>query len=209
VEQGTDLPTGGALFAASNDSLGTGPVQIERGILVIQPGVTIANAIEFTEGGIVVNEGTLNNSITDSFNVAQVVNNAGTINGNVLLGGAHDIVQLLTGSKITGRVDLGTTMNAQLILDGTGNELLSQGVVGTITNNGSLTKQGSGTWTIDRALSAPTGTDILDGTLIVAATLTTAVVNISGSGTLQLNSGGSVGNLVDDGSLVFASSAIV
>jgi hypothetical protein len=99
VEQGSDTPNGGVLFAASNDALGTGPVQMFRGILVIQPGVTIGNPIEFVEGGIVANEGTLNNSITDSFNVAQVVINLGTINGSVLLGGAHDIVQLVTGSR--------------------------------------------------------------------------------------------------------------
>ena len=210
VPQGSDIPNGGTLIAASDQALGTGPVDMFRGILVIQQGVTIANPIEFIEGGIVDNQGTLNNSITDAFNVAQVVINWGTINGNVLLGGQHDIVQLFTGSTITGQVDLGPTTNAQLILDGTGNELLSQAVVGTLTDNGSLTKQGTGTWTIDRALSAPVGTDILDGTLIVAAALTTAGVTVGPGATLQLNTGGSVGNnLIDNGSLVFASSGTV
>jgi fibronectin-binding autotransporter adhesin len=81
--------------------------------------------------------------------------------------------------------------------------------LGTITNNGSLVKQGTGTWTIDRALSAPLGTDILAGTLIVEAVLTTSQVNIAPEGTLQLNSGGSVGNLVDNGSLIFAGTGTV
>ena len=86
---------------------------------------------------------------------------------------------------------------------------MSLAVIGTLTNNGSLVKQGSGTWTIDRALDAPVGTDILAGTLAVDAVLTTPLVNITPGATLQLNTGGSVGNLVDDGSLIFASTGTV
>ena len=78
-----------------------------------------------------------------------------------------------------------------------------------MTNNGTLVKQGSGTWTIDRALDAPLGTDILAGNLVVDAVLTTAQVNIGSGAVLQLNSGGSVGNLVDNGSLIFAGSGTV
>jgi fibronectin-binding autotransporter adhesin len=85
---------------------------------------------------------------------------------------------------------------------------LTLAVTGTVTNNGSLVKQGSGTWTIDRALGAPLGTQILAGTLIVEAALTTAQVNISPGATLQLNSGGTVGNLVDNGSMIFAIPAL-
>jgi outer membrane autotransporter protein len=72
-----------------------------------------------------------------------------------------------------------------------------------------LVKQGSGTWTIDRALDAPLGTDILAGILAVDTVLTTPLVNITPGATLQLNAGGSVGNLVDDGSLIFAGTGTV
>jgi outer membrane autotransporter protein len=72
-----------------------------------------------------------------------------------------------------------------------------------------LVKQGTGTWTIDQALSAPLGTAIEAGILAVDAVLTTSEVNIFPGATLQLNSGGSVGNLVDNGSLIFAGSNAV
>jgi outer membrane autotransporter protein len=136
--------------------------------------------------------------------------NSGTINGNVTIGGSSDIVRLFPGSKITGNLVLGAAANnSTLILDGTGQESLSAAVVGTVTNNGTLVKQGTGTWTIDRPLDAPLGTDILAGTLVVDAVLTTAQANVTPGGVLQLNSGGSVGNLVDNGSLVFAGAGTV
>ena len=205
---GTEINPG-TLVAAGNNALGSGPVRLFRGTLAIPAGVTLSNPVSFVEGGVVNNAGTLNNSITDAFSVAETVINSGTINGSVTLGGATDIVQLLTGSKITGNVVLAGSSSSTLILDGTGQQLLSLAVVGTLTNNGTLVKQGSGTWTIDRALDAPVGTDILAGTLAVDAVLTTPLVNITPGATLQLNSGGSVGNLVDDGSLIFASTGTV
>jgi outer membrane autotransporter protein len=200
---GTEINPG-TLVAAGNNALGSGAVQLFGGTLVIEAGVTVSNPVSFVEGGVGNNAGTLNNSVTDTFGVAETVINSGTINGSVTLGGATDIVQLLTGSKITGNLILSGTTSSTLILDGAGQELLSLAVVGTVTNNGSLVKQGSGTWTIDRALDAPGGTDILAGTLAVDAVLTTPLVNITPGATLQLNTGGSVGNLVDDGSLIFA-----
>ncbi len=199
----------GNLVAAGNNALGTGEVQMFRGNLTILDGVTLTNEIAFEEGGTVNNAGTLNGNITDAFSVAETVINSGTINGNVILGGATDVVQLFTGGKISGSVELAGTTSSTLILDGAGQQLLSQAVLGTITNNGSLVKQGTGTWTIDRGLTAPVETDVLAGTLIVEAALTTPQVNIASEGTLQLNSGGSVGNLVDNGSLIFAGTGTV
>ncbi|HKM59049.1 MAG TPA: hypothetical protein VJX28_09885 [Chthoniobacterales bacterium] len=58
---------------------------------------------------------------------------------------------------------------------------------GTITNAGSLTKQGSGTWTIDKALNAPVGVNINAGILEVNSNLATALVNIN-AGILEVNS---------------------
>jgi fibronectin-binding autotransporter adhesin len=205
---GTEINPG-TLVAAGNDALGTGPVGLFRGTLLILAGVTVQNPVNFVEGGVVNNAGTLNNSITDDFSVAETVINSGTINGSVTLGGATDIVHLFTGSKITGNLVLGANPNSTLILDGAGQQLLSLAVVGTVTNNGTLVKEGSGTWTIDRALDAPVGTEIQAGTLAVDAVLTTPLVNITPGATLQLNAGGSVGNLVNDGSLIFASTGTV
>jgi fibronectin-binding autotransporter adhesin len=199
----------GTLVAASNNALGTNPVELFAGTLEIPGGVTVPNAVNFVNGGTIINAGTLNNNVTDGAGAPQTVINSGIINGSVTLGAPQDTVQLFTGSKITGNLVLGAKPNSILILDGAGQQLLSLAVIGTLTNNGTLVKQGSGTWTIDRALDAPVGTDILAGTLAVDAVLTTPLVNITPGATLQLNAGGSVGNLVDDGSLIFASSGTV
>ena len=198
----------GTLVAAGNDALGTGPVQLFNGTLMISGGVTLPNAVTFATGGVFNNAGTLNNDVLGSSAGTQMVINSGVINGNVALAGGTDIVQLFTGSQITGNLGLNGT-SSTLILDGAGQQLLSQAVLGTLTNNGALVKQGSGTWTIDRALDAPLGTDILAGTLAIDAALNTPLVDIATGATLQLNAGGSVGNLVDNGSLIFAGTGTV
>jgi fibronectin-binding autotransporter adhesin len=199
----------GTLVAASNNALGTGMVSLFAGTLMIQVGVTLPNAVDFVSGGTLNNAGTLNNNVTDGQSAPQIVINSGIINGSVELGGSQDIVHLFTGSKITGDLVLGGQPNSMLILDGTGQQLLSLAVVGPVNNNGSLVKQGTGTWTIDRPLDAPLGTEILAGILAFDAVLTTPSVNITPGATLQLNAGGSVGNLVDNGSLIFASTGTV
>src|SRR5271165_5799818 len=65
---------------------------------------------------------------------------------------------------------------------------------GTITNAGSLTKQGSGTWTIDKALNAPVGVNINAGILEVNSNLTTALVNVQAGA--MLKGTGVIGGLV-------------
>ena len=207
---GTDINPLGTLVAGGNNALGSGAVTLFRGTLIIPTGVAIDNPVLLTGGGTVNVAGTLNNSITDAFSAPQIVINSGTINGNVLLGGTNDVVQLFTGSKISGNVVLNgiqnTKANSTLILDGAGQQLFSLAVLGPVTNNGTLVKQGTGTWTIDRALDAPGGTEILSGILAVNAILGTPTVDIAQGGTLQLNNGGDVGSFVNNGSLIFARS---
>jgi outer membrane autotransporter protein len=207
---GTEIQPLGTLVAGSNNALGAGEVALFRGTLIILAGVTLDNPVNISGGGTVNNAGTLNNSITDAFSGPQIVINSGTINGNVLLGGQKDVVQLFTGSKITGNVVLNGIQkeqpNSTLILDGAGQQLFSLAVLGSVTNNGNLVKQGTGTWTIDRALDAPGGTEILSGILAVNVVLSTPTVNIAQGGALQLNNGGDVGSFIDNGSLIFARS---
>jgi outer membrane autotransporter protein len=181
----------GTLVAAASGALGSGIVQMFNGTLTIPAGVTLSNEVIFVTGGVLSIAGTLHNS--------------------VLGGGATDTVHLFTGSAINGDLTLSGSMSSTLILDGNGNgtQLFSLAVAGAVTNNGTLVKQGSGTWTIDHALAAPLGTDILAGTLDVGAALTCAQVNISTGATLQLNTGGTVGNLVDNGSVIFTGSDTV
>jgi hypothetical protein len=80
---------------------------------------------------------------------------------------------------IVGNLDLGTDPGANLILDGNGPALLGQAVTGTLTDGGSLTKQGTGTWTLDRDLNVPVATNISVGTLVLAGQLTSPEVNVS------------------------------
>jgi outer membrane autotransporter protein len=179
----------GILVAASSGALGSGIVQIFNGTLTIPAGVSLSNEVTFVSGG--------------------VLNIAGTLHNSVLGGGATDTVHLVTGSAISGNLALSGSTSSTLILDGNGAQLFSLAVTGAVTNNGALVKQGSGTWTIDRALAAPIGTDILAGTLAVGAALTSPQVNISAGATLQLNTGGTVGNLLDNGSVIFTGSDTV
>jgi outer membrane autotransporter protein len=112
--------------------------------------------------------------------------NAGTVNGEVKLSGGPSTVTLLTGGVINGSLDLGSNSGSVLILDGSGVQTISQAVTGTITDQGSLTKQGTGTWIIDENLSAPISTDVIAGTLSLAqnATLSSSAVTIANGATL-------------------------
>jgi len=118
------------------------------------------------------------------------------------------MVQLFTGSSIVGKLNLGTHTGTDLILDGSGTELLTQAITGTVTNSGSLVKQGTGTWTLDKNLSVPVATNVLAGFLVLDGQLTSPQVNVSTGATLQLGAGSTAGNLignavVDNGSVVF------
>jgi len=88
--------------------------------------------VTFVEGGVLNNAGTLSNNVLDAPDKMVTVINSGTINGTVTIGGSNDIVQLFTGSKITGNLILGAAANnSTLILDGAGQESSSAAVVGT------------------------------------------------------------------------------
>ena len=60
----------GTLVAAGNGALGTGPVQILNGTLMIPAGVTLPNEVTFVEGGVLNNAGTLNNKAGSRFRTA-------------------------------------------------------------------------------------------------------------------------------------------
>ena len=103
--------------------------------------------------------------------------NAGQVNGSVILANFANQATLVTGGTIAGDLNLGTNPGTTLTLDGTGTESLSQAVTGLITNDGSVIKQGSGAWVIDKSLGNYAG-----GTTISAGTLSDALTNALGTG---------------------------
>ncbi|WP_018980578.1 beta strand repeat-containing protein, partial [Saccharibacter floricola] len=120
----------------------------------------------------------------------------GVVNGNIDLNpGVANQATLYNGSIINGSMTGGGD-TASLTLTGQGNDTLSSGV----SEFGSLTKAGSGTWTVNSPLSALSNnltTNINNGTLIVAgsANLNGDATTIGSSGTLQLGNNDNGGAL--------------
>ena len=120
-------------------------------------------------------------------------------------------VTLDTGSVINGILNIGTSTAATLTLDGTGTQLYSAAVTGATTFNGTLVKNGTGTWTLDESFTDIGGTVVNAGTLQVgngidpvslvgsngsadAVTVNNnAVLNVMAKATISGGNGGSVG----------------
>jgi autotransporter-associated beta strand protein len=195
---------GGTLVAASNNAFGTGTVTGDgsgsESKVIIGSGLTVPNSFVMNNGASLDNSGTIN-SVSSHVGAASIVNRSGgTIGGVLLSSGAANAVQLFSGSAIQGDLNLGNNSGTQLIFDGGGNQLLSQAVTGNITNAGSLTKQGTGTWTVDKALAAPVSVDVVAGKLEVNSTLSSSRVTVQSGATIG-GSGFITGNLTALGTI--------
>ncbi len=147
-------------------------------------------AILLVAGGTILNESgaTINSDdIAIQASAALQLTNAGTINGDVLTSAADDQLTLL-GGVIDGDVALGLGNNALILGGDTGPRLFSGAITGTLTGLGTLTKNGTNTWILDRDLAPPGETTV-------------------SAGTLQIGNGGTTGSLagdvVDNGTLAF------
>jgi len=153
----------------------------------LQHGVVLEN------GGSVTNEGTITGNqetgpdhagILFIGSAASLVNK-GTINGGVEMDNEAHSATLHAGSRINGNLNMGTNSAATLTLDGsTGTTTFSTTVTGTTTFQGTLVKQGSGTWALDLGLGSVTSTQVNEGTLLVNGTL---------GGDVFVNEGGTLG----------------
>jgi fibronectin-binding autotransporter adhesin len=141
-------------------------------------------SVSLQSGGTLQNEGTVLGGVTSSGSASKLIN-TGSVQGSVTFGNLANTVQLFTGAAIQGDLNLGTNNGSSIILDGSGTESLSQGVAGNISNAGSLTKQGTGTWTIDKDFNAPVSTNVLSGILSVNKTLNSQMVTVQNGATLS------------------------
>jgi outer membrane autotransporter protein len=188
----------GAGGTITNDAGGSITATTGQAILITGGNETITNLGTITGG-----DGIAIDARSSSGNTA--FTNSATINGNVELGGGTNTVTLVAGGIINGNLNLGANSASGLVLEGSGQETLTQAVTGTITDPGSLTKQGNGAWIINENLSAPVSTDVVAGTLTVApnATLTSSTVTIGPSGILT-DTGTITGNVTNSGLLTDA-----
>jgi hypothetical protein len=154
----------------------SGTIQGTAGGIDLAGGGTITNNADGTIIG-----GTGNPAVT-STGGPLTFSNAGRIEGTVILGDFANQTTLVTGGTIAGDLNLGANVGSTFILDGTGSEAISQAVSGLITNNGSVIKQGSGTWVVDKSLGNYAG-----GTTISAGTLTDTLSNALGTGGITVN----------------------
>lgn len=119
---------------------------------------------------------------------AATLSNAGTLEGDVSLGDDINQVSLLTGSRIVGYLNIGNHAASILTLDGSGSQLYSAAVTGTTRFDGSLYKQGAGSWIIDSAL-APGHTSIAAGILQIGNGGSSGAISgsVLNNGTLAFN----------------------
>ena len=198
--------TGPAIATAAPASTAGPP--LAPGPVTVVNSATITGAtsgIILAGGGSVTNNasgqitGTSGTAISIGGSQARL-SNAGQITGDVQLIASSNTAQLFTGAKISGNLTLNPGGINQVILDGSGTQLLSQSVTGAISNAGTLTKQGTGEWILDKNLSPPVSTLISSGILQVNSgqVLTSPTVTIGAGGELS-GLGTIAGSVVNNG----------
>jgi uncharacterized protein with beta-barrel porin domain len=184
---------GGVVFQATAGTVNN------AGSISGAPGISLA------AGGTVANTAT--GKITGTGGTAVVIggnqakfSNAGKISGDVQLNASSNTAQLFIGGKISGNLTLAPTGANQVILDGSGTQLLSRSVTGTISNAGTLTKQGTGEWILDKSLSPPVSALISSGLLQVngGQVLTSPIVTVGSGGELS-GVGTIAGSVINNG----------
>ncbi|PTX94009.1 hypothetical protein DB345_20820 [Spartobacteria bacterium LR76] len=141
------------------------------------------DGVLLASGGSVLNEGTITgtNAIRVQNSSLATLTNKGTLTGNVSLSNYGHTVQMYSGSKITGNLNMGTSSSAKLELNAATDAVYSVVVTGTTTFSGVLKKLGSATWTLDKNLTGVASTDIQAGTLKVNSTLSGSTTVRSGA----------------------------
>lgn len=171
---GTTTGSGGNLQIRTSSALGTGTVAILptgqlTGALQLTNNITVPNAINLTS----------RDDPAGIFNNAQIQNFSGnnTLSGNITIttsGGAGATIVSGSGGTLTLSGNLANTSGSSyarpFYLYGAGNGLITGNISNagntSSTNNLSIDKEGSGTWTLSGTNTYGGGTTITGGTLV-------------------------------------------
>ncbi|RYZ08280.1 MAG: hypothetical protein EOO24_10570, partial [Comamonadaceae bacterium] len=213
------LNNGGTLDNAGAVSVAGLAVQSQTGTATVlnRTGGTIDGSlagVSLQNGGSVTNEvgATIGGGLfAVQANGATTLSNAGTLQGNVQLDAqAAHAVTLQTTGQIVGDLAIGNAASTLTLDTNAASRLQSQAVTGTTTFTGVLAKTGTGTWVLDRDLTAAS-TTIAGGTLQLGNGGTTGTVGngaITNNATLAVNRSDAIaldgaidgtGNLVKQG----------
>lgn len=173
--------TGGSLIITNSDSLGAGTKTI-----IFNTGGTATFKLDGSTGDI-----TLPNSMTLQTSGLQpggcIVNVAGNnvINGNITLnsGSTGTAIGVMEGTlTIAGDITRVASNTRGLRLEGAGNGTVSGRILSTV--NGSVIKEGTGTWTLSNSNTYTSATTVNEGTLLVSGSLANSAVEVKSSATL-------------------------
>jgi len=193
VRSGTStiIKSGTGIWTLSGANTYTGATTISAGTLSI-------NSIQDVSGG--------NSSIGAPITIANGTINIGATGILKYTGSGHSSNRVINGTADGGTIDASGTgtliltggrtgANNNLVLTGTG-DAIESGIIGS--GNATLTKNGTGTWTLSGANTYTGATTVSDGVLNIqnAAALgtTTTGTTVSNGAALQLQGGITVGN---------------
>ncbi len=130
---------------------------------------------------------------------SESVINAGSVTGDIILGGGADALMMESGSQLVGDIDMGAG-DDEVALRGTGT------YGGTIGGAELLTKSGIGTWTLNGVAAAARSTVVFGGTLAVNGRVATPSLAVISGGTLT-GTGIIAGSIVNDARVEIAAGA--
>lgn len=186
---------------AGNTITNSGLIKATNSVAIWSQNGSGLNTIINTETGVIeAGNGTTSTVIGGSGNGALDFTNRGTIRGSINLAGGNDILRLFTGSTITGNFSGGAGTDA-IFLSGTGSATLPGNFVGFET----LTKNGSGIWTLSGTITGVTVALVQEGTLVLTGNNAsyTGPVIVDPSGTLEARAQSLPPTVTDNGLIRF------
>jgi autotransporter-associated beta strand protein len=209
MEAGGSLTNTGTIMGGTG---GIGPYGSGGAGVVFTSGGSVTNSAAIA-GGNGNGGGGMGSGVVFSGGAGTLINEkGGSINGGVSMGNYANAVTLQIGSSITGDLNMGNSNSSTLTLTDNGSggsQTYSSAVTGVTTFAGALIKNGSGTWTLDQAMSYSGGTSIAGGTLVAGhdGALGTGNVSLLSGSSIQLTLQGGITNnyIADNASLSFNS----